>query len=86
MAVQTIRKLVITFIFIVAILGASQTALTPFYTNTNDKNVTVWVVVKNSKGNKTYIRVTMPSDELVKKYVWIGFYKNRDIYIRKGGL
>ena len=86
MAVQTIKKIVITFIFIVAILGASQTALTPFYIDLKEKNVTVWVVVKSSKGEKTYIKVTMPSKELNKKYVWIGFYKNRDIYIRKGGL
>jgi hypothetical protein len=77
---------VIVFIFIVILLRADNTALFPFYTNTKDKNVTVWVVAKSSKGEKTYIKVTMPSNELVKKYVWIGFYKNRDIYIRKGGL
>lgn len=82
MAVQTLKRLAITFILIVIFLGASQHAPLPYYTNTNAKMATVWVVVEGEKG-RTYMKVTMECKTLQEKYTWCGYYKNMDIYIRR---
>lgn len=82
MAVQTLKKLAVIFILVVIFLGAGQTALEPFYIVTNEKFVTIWVVIKSDKG-KTFIKMTIPTEELKTKYVWCGYYKNMDIYIRR---